>query len=260
MHFRLLFLLLCFVLPVGLAAGEELLAAEVLVADPPVAELKLRVLVLDDAPPLSYRDQSGQLTGFNVEIVRAVCREIRARCQFDVTTQGAVVDAIAQGKADIAGVGLQETPERQGKLIFAKPHYRSQSLWLARRGVQPGRPGLTVAVVGGSEQESYARRQGWVTLAVATWGELGAPILGGRAQAAMVPMINALNLQKSPAFRQLDLVPVVMHVPELADDAAFGISPRRPELKEEIDAALDRIKRNGTYDRINSRFLPFRVS
>jgi ABC-type amino acid transport substrate-binding protein len=31
-------------------------------------------------------------------------------------------------------------------------------------------------------------------------------------------------------------------------------------LKEQIDAALDRIKRNGTYDRINSRFLPFRVN
>jgi ABC-type amino acid transport substrate-binding protein len=76
----------------------------------------------------------------------------------------------------------------------------------------------------------------------------------------MAPMISALNLQKSPAFRQLDLVPVVLHIPDLAGEVAFGISPRRPELKEEIDAALDRIKRNGTYDRINSRFLPFRVS
>jgi ABC-type amino acid transport substrate-binding protein len=247
---RLICLLLCFALPVGLAGGSER-------SD---AGQALRVLVLDDAPPLSYRDKSGQLTGFNVEIVRAVCREIRARCQFEVTTQGAVVDAVAQGKAEIAGVGLQETPERQGKLIFAKPHYRSQSLWLARRGVQPGQPGLTVAVVGGSEQERYARSQGWATLPVETWGELGAPMLPGRTQAVMAPMISALNLQKSPAFRQLDLVPVVLHIPDLAGEVAFGISPRRPELKEEIDAALDRIKRNGTYDRINSRFLPFRVS
>jgi ABC-type amino acid transport substrate-binding protein len=245
MSCRCFLLLLACLLPAGATAG---------------AEQALRVLVLDDAPPLSYRDQGGQLTGFNVEIVRAVCREIQARCQFEVTTQGAVVDAVAQGKAEIAGVGLQQTAERHGKLIFAKPHYRSQSLWLAQRGVQPGQPGLRVAVVGGSEQESYARRQGWATLAVATHGELAVPLLARQAQAAMVPMISALNLQKSPAFRQLDLVPLVMRSPELAGDLAFGISPRRPELKEEIDAALDRIKRNGTYDRINSRFLPFRVS
>ncbi|MBP5987081.1 MAG: amino acid ABC transporter substrate-binding protein [Azonexus sp.] len=247
---RLLFLLLCLVLQVGMAAGVE----------SSVSGQTLRVLVLDDAPPLSYRDRSGQLTGFNVEIVRALCREMQVRCLFDVTTQGAVVDAVAEGKADIAGVGLQETPERQGKLIFAKPHYRSLSLWLAPRGVQPGQPGLKVAVVGGSEQEYYARRQGWATLDVSTYGELGEPLIAGRAQAAVVPMISALNLQKSEAFRQLDLVPVVMRIPELAGDIAFGISPRRPELKEEINAALDRIKRNGTYDRINSRFLPFRVS
>lgn len=247
---RLLLFLLSFLLPVGIATGKE----------PANVGPTLRVLVLDDAPPLSFRDQSGQLTGFNVEIVRAVCHEMQARCQFDVATQGAVVDAVAQGKADIAGVGLQETPDRQGKLIFAKPHYRSLSLWLARRGVQPGQPGLRVAVVGGSEQERYARRQGWATLEVASFGELGSPMISGRAQAVMVPMISALNLQKSEAFRQLDLVPVVMRVPELAGGVAFGISPLRPELKEEINAALDRIKRNGTYDRINSRFLPFRVS
>lgn len=41
---------------------------------------------------------------------------------------------------------------------------------------------------------------------------------------------------------------------------SLGIAPRRPELKEQIDAALERIKRNGTYDRINSQFLPFRVN
>src|SRR6185369_515514 len=47
---------------------------------------------------------------------------------------------------------------------------------------------------------------------------------------------------------------------ELGGEAAFGISPRRPELKEQIDGALDRIKRNGKYDHVNSKFLPFRVN
>ena len=257
---RLFLLLLFLVLPAATGAAE-MLVAEIPLADEPVAdEPTLRVVVLDDAPPLSFRDQSGQLTGFNVEIVRALCREMRANCIFDVTTQAAVVDTVAQGKADIAGVGLQETVERRGKLIFAKPHYRSLSLWLARRGVLPGQPGLRVAVVGGSVQQDYARRQGWAMQEVSTHGELGSPLLDGRAQAAMMPMISALNLQKSDLFRRLDLVPTVMRVPALGGDVAFGISPRRPELKEEINAALDRIKRNGTYDRINSRFLPFRVS
>lgn len=241
--------LLCCALPAGIGSG-------VLAADQPA----LRVLVLDNAPPMSFRDEFGHLTGFSVEIARAVCSEMRVNCTFDVTTQSAMLPAMSQGKADIAAVGLLETPERRTRMLFAKPYYRSMSLWLARPGVAPGRAGVRVVVVDGSVQEAYGRKQGWEMHAVATHGELAEPLLSGKAQAVLAPMITAINLQKTEAFRQLGLATTVIQAPELSGDAAFGISPFRPELQKEINAALDRIKRNGTYDRINSRFLPFRVS
>lgn len=209
---------------------------------------------------MSFRDEFGQLTGFSVEIARAVCHEMRVNCAFDVVTQSAMLPTISQGKADIAAAGLLETPERRVKVLFAKPYYRSISLWLAPSGVTPGQAGVKVAVVGGSAQDAYGRKQGWDMHPVATHGDLGAPLLSGEAQAVLVPMISALSLQKNEAFRQLGLATTVLQAPELSGDASFGISPFRPELQKEINAALDRIKRNGTYDRINSRFLPFRVS
>ncbi len=227
-----------------------------LAADEPA----LRVLVLENAPPMSFRDEFGHLTGFSVEIARAVCSEMRVNCAFDVVTQSALLPTMSQGKADIAAVGLLETAERRTRILFAKPYYRSMSLWLAQPGVSPGQAGVKVAVVGGSAQDAYGRKQGWDMLAVTTHGELGEPLVSGRAQAVLVPMITAINLQKTEAFRQLGLATTVIQAPELSGDASFGISPFRPELRKEINAALDRIKRNGTYDRINSRFLPFRVS
>lgn len=220
----------------------------------------LRVLVLENAPPMSFRDEAGQLTGFSVEIARAVCSEMHVNCVFDVVEQSAVLSIISQGKADIAAVGLLETPERRARMLFAKPYYRSISVWLARSGVSPGQAGVKVAVVGGSAQEAYGRKQGWDMLPVATHGMLGGQLISGEAQAVLVPMITGISLQKNEAFRQLGLATTVLHAPELGGDASFGISPFRPELQKEINAALERIKRNGTYDRINSRFLPFRVS
>jgi hypothetical protein len=50
-----------------------------------------------------------------------------------------------------------------------------------------------------------------------------------------------------------------MTVPDLVGNASFGINPRRPELKIAVDDALERIKLNGVYERINTQFLPFRV-
>lgn len=220
----------------------------------------IRVAVLENSPPMAFRDAGGTLTGFSVEIARALCEEMRATCRYQVTTLDSVVNETASGEVDVAAVSLLDTPERRARILFAKPYFRSLSLWFARPGVLPGQAGIRVAVVRGSAQERYVRQQGWEQVGVRTNGELAEPLQADIAQAAIIPMSTGLGLMKRPEFRQLGLVSTVMHEPELGGEAAFGISPQRPELKEQIDAALERIKRNGTYDRINSRFLPFRIN
>lgn len=220
----------------------------------------LRVAVLENSPPMSFRDSNGQLSGFSIHIAQALCQEMQLRCEFEATTLDRVVEATAMGEYDIAAVSLLDTPERRAKLILAKPYFRSISLWFAKAGIQPGQPGIRVAVVKGSAQETYARGQGWDTIGVPTNGQLGEPLAAGIAQAAIVPMMTSLRLNQKKSFQQLGLSSSVMQAPALAGDASFGISPHRPELKEALDAALDRIKRNGVYDRINSQFLPFRVN
>jgi ABC-type amino acid transport substrate-binding protein len=72
-------------------------------------------------------------------------------------------------------------------------------------------------------------------------------------------MNSSFNLQKDTNFLRLGLGSTVMKAPELVGNASFGINPQRPELKIAVDEALDRIKRNGVYERINTQFLPFRV-
>ena len=215
--------------------------------------------MLDNAPPMAFRDADGRLTGFSVEVVRAVCAEMKVQCEFQVMVLDRVVDSLAGGEIDIAAVSLLDTPERRRRILFAQPHFRSITLWFAKPGVEPGQRGLRIAVVKGSAQEAYARKQNWDTVGAPTNGELGAPLLAGIAHAALVPMITSLHLQSGKEFQRLGLAATVMKVPELVGNASFGINPRRPELRTEVDDALDRIKRNGVYERINTRFLPFRV-
>ena len=220
----------------------------------------LRVAVLENAPPMAYRDSDGKLTGFSVEIMRVLCDEMRVTCAYQATTLDSVVDELAAGEIDIAAVSLLDTPERRARILFAKPYFRSLSLWFARPDIHPGQAGVRVAVLRGSAQERFVRKSGWEQVGVRTNGELIEPLKAGVAQAAIIPMSTGLGLMQRPDFRQLGLVSTVMSEPELGGEAAFGISPRRPELKEQIDGALDRIKRNGKYDHVNSKFLPFRVN
>lgn len=219
----------------------------------------LKVAILENSPPMAYRDADGRLTGFSVEIARALCHEMQVHCEFQVIFLERVIEVLASGEVDIAAVSLLDTPERRARIIFAKPYFRSISLWFAKPGVMPGAHGVRVAAVKGSAQERYARKQGWDTVAVPTNGELGKPLIAGVAHAAIVPMNTALNLVKDAEFQRLGLSSTVMKDPELIGNASFGISPHRPELKESVDGALERIQRNGVYERINTQFLPFRV-
>jgi ABC-type amino acid transport substrate-binding protein len=223
------------------------------------AATPVRVAVIENAPPMAFRDGDGHLTGFSVEIARAICAEMAAECDFREMRLAHVVDALAGGEIDIAAASLLDTPERRQRILFARPYFRSLSLWFARPGLEPGTPGIRVAAVKGSAQEAWALRQGWKMLAVPTNAELGIPLIAGVAQAAIVPMNTSLNLQKDPEFIRLGLASTVIKAPELIGNASFGINPRRPDLKEAVDRALEQIERNGTYERINSRFLPFRV-
>jgi len=225
-----------------------------------VGDRALRVAILEDSPPMAYRDARGEMTGFSVEMMRALCEEMKRNCVYQVTTLARVLDEVAGGEVDIGAVSLLETPERRARAIFAKPYFRSISLWFARPGILPGQPGLRVAVVRGSAQERFVLAKGWIAVPVRTNGELAEPLGSGAAQAAIIPMSTGLGLMNRPEFGKLGLVSTVMNEPELGGDVSFLISPQTPELKEAMDAALERIKRNGTYDRINTQFLPFRVN
>ena len=128
----------------------------------------LRVAVLENAPPMAFRDKNGELTGFSVGIARALCEEMKVSCEFHATTLDRLVDALALGEYDIAAASLLDTPERRSKILFAKAYFRSLSLWFAKPGVPPGQAGIRVAVVRGSAQEAFAHQRGWATVGVPT--------------------------------------------------------------------------------------------
>lgn len=231
---------------------------------PPMAgarspEAPLRVAVLDDAPPLGYRDDSGKLTGFSVALMQALCTEIAMRCEFEAVRLEHLVDDLAAGHFDVAAVGLLTTEARRKKIIFTRPVYRSLTLLFVRPGGQPGKPGSRVSTFKGSAQERYIQEQGWELIGAQTDEEMVEQLRVGVAQACVVPLMSGLALQNNPQFLRLGMKSEVLQAAELDNKASFAVAPQRAELKPVLDRALDKVKRNGIFDRINSLYLPLRI-
>lgn len=223
------------------------------------AEETIRVAVLENSAPMSYRDSKGEMTGFTLGIVRAICEELKANCVFKTITLDGVVGGLVNGDFDLSSASLLDTPERRAKILLSRPFFRSRSLWFATPGVRQNTPGLRVAVVLGSAQEAYVRSRGWTIIPIKGNDQVGLALQKGQADAGIVPMPTAIALMQQPAFQKIGLTSQVLDEPSLGGDVCLGISPRRADLKERIDVALGHIKHDGRYDKLNSLFLPFRV-
>lgn len=224
-----------------------------------IAMAPLRVAVLDDAPPVGYRDAAGNLSGFSIALMQALCTEMAVACEFEASKLEHLVDDLAAGHFDVAAVGLLETPERRRKLVFTQPVYRSQTLFFAPPGVHPGAPGVRISTFKGSAQERYIREQGWDLIGAQSDEQMVEQLRAGVAKACVVPLMSGLNLQKNSQFLRLGLKYDVLQATELESKASFAIAPQKAGLKKSIDKALENIKRNGVFDRINSQFLPLRI-
>lgn len=233
-------------------------AAAVHADEPLPSDRPLRMAVVGNAAPMSY-SSGGVLTGFNVEMGRALCATLQTRCDIVVVPLGEVIASVASGKVDFAVSSLLTTPERRQQVLFTKPYYRSLSAWLARPGVEPGAHGLVVAVVRGSAQARYAQAQRWKTLELPLHSEMPDALSTGKAQAVLLPMLTAWSLSQDPRVVAWGGGVQVFAAPDISGDVAISVAPSRPELVDRLNQAIDQVKRDGRFDRIASEFLPFKL-
>lgn len=239
----------------ALAAALSLLIWTSALAD----ERPVRVAILDNVPPLSYLGTDGKPAGFAVELANALCDAMKVRCTLHAVPLAEAIDALAADHYDFASINLLATAERRKKVLFSKPFYRSVSIWLAKSPLKPDSPELTVAAVRGSAQAAHIAAQGWKSLSVASHHDIPNAIASGDADAALVPMATATILLADKRVQAQALRPTIMTDPALGGDVCLSVNPRRADLRDRLDAAIDTVKNDGRFDRINSKYLPFRL-
>jgi polar amino acid transport system substrate-binding protein len=86
--------------------------------------VRLRFLTTIDFPPFSFADQSGKLSGFNVDLVREVCDELGVadKCQIQALPFADLSDALAASQGDAVIAGVSVTPQLRERFAFSRPY------------------------------------------------------------------------------------------------------------------------------------------
>jgi len=77
--------------------------------------VRVRILTSVDFPPFNFADQTGRLAGFNVDLAREICAELKieAKCQIQALPFGELEKALEGGAGEAVMAGIAATPERR---------------------------------------------------------------------------------------------------------------------------------------------------
>lgn len=86
----------------------------------------LRFLTTDDFYPFNYRPEKGMpLTGYNVDLMRAICKELNVlpKCELEPVSFDKLTDNLQSGEGDAILAGLSaEAPALPTNIVFSKPY------------------------------------------------------------------------------------------------------------------------------------------
>ncbi|SAL74828.1 transporter substrate-binding domain-containing protein [Caballeronia telluris] len=206
------------------------------------------VRVATDAtfPPMEFTE-NGARTGFDVDIMNALVKAMGKRVEWtDIDFKGLIPGLIAH-RFDAAISGIYITDERSKVVDFTEPYFAGGLVALVKSN-SPIKTiadlnGKKVSVQVGTKSVNFLRDNfPQVTRVEVEKNQEMFDLVGiGRADAAVTGKPAALQLAKTrPGFRVLD---------KQLTTEAYGIAVRKdaPELKAAFNAALVKIKADGTY-------------
>lgn len=86
---------------------------------------------LDDTfAPMGFRDENGNIVGFDVDIAKAVSKEIGVEIEFKPIDWASKESELNSGRIDCIWNGLSITPEREEKMDFTNPYMNNDQIYV----------------------------------------------------------------------------------------------------------------------------------
>jgi cystine transport system substrate-binding protein len=95
-------------------------------APPTLQEGVLTIAMEGTYPPFTFRDEGGELTGFDVDVARAIAGKLGLQTEFVLTEWSGILGGLQADKYDVIVNQVGITPERQESIGLSEPYAYSQ--------------------------------------------------------------------------------------------------------------------------------------
>lgn len=216
------------------------------------------------SPPFSLRDELGQATGFEVDILKAIGDDQNFGTTFLGEPRAKLYQDMEAGKYQVIIASLEINPNNEAKFDMTNPHAKSYRAILSR---QDKKAQSSADLIGGGlvgVQEN--------TVSAKSLTDMGAkiqefPNLYANFQAFVrketdflvgnaVPLNYYIKQYQTESNQQSmgDVIMTAYDNPIQINHVAFGVSKNNEALKNKINAGLANIQSSGKYDEIYQKW------
>lgn len=235
------------------------------------APAELRLGIDPTFPPFESKTPQGQIVGFDADLGRAICAKMQVKCVFVENTFDGLIPALKAKKFDAILSSLSINAERSKSIDFSTALFTTPVFLITHKNsgltaTAESLKGKRVGVQQGSVFETYAnqywRSKGVEVISYASPDQIYADLALGRLDASLDDAASATaSFLQKPQGADYEL-----NGKEVYDKAMFGngtglgIRKGDEQLKTSVDRAIDAIRADGTFAKLNKQYFTFNVS
>lgn len=202
-----------------------------------IASKKQVVVGLDDSfVPMGFEKKNGQLTGYDIDLAKAVFKQYGIKVSFQTIDWSMNVTELRNGTIDLLWNGYSITPERQKKVAFSKPYLRNRQVIVVKKdsGISSFKQMKNYEL--GMQTGSTAEQ----------WYETKQDVL--HAKKTVYADYYIAHMAKSSEYKviQNDRVPM--------DLFAVGMRKGDKTLRKKVNEGLVKLQKNGQLRKLNEKW------
>jgi polar amino acid transport system substrate-binding protein len=131
-------------------------------AKPDLANLRsLRFLTEDDYPPFHFALPDGSLAGFDIDLARAICDDLKLACTIQARRFDTLINSLDAGQGDAIIASIRIDEKNRTRVDFTAPYAKSPARFVALKAspLRDARPetlrGKTIGVIANTAHAAY---------------------------------------------------------------------------------------------------------
>ncbi|MFW2177933.1 MULTISPECIES: transporter substrate-binding domain-containing protein [unclassified Moraxella] len=217
---------------------------------------KIRIATEGAYKPFNFTNADGSLAGYDVDVAKAVCAEMKADCQIVAQDWDGILPGLMAKKYDAIASGMSVTPERSAQVDFSTPYFKNTMVWVAPKGGKFNNPqAISGLKLGGQRSTTLAQylqdklgKTNEVKL-YDNYDNAYIDLKSGRVDSVLSEKVTATEWLKQNG----DKYAIIGTEMDNNDNIAMAVRKGDP-LKADFDKALASLQSKGELDKLQKQY------